>query len=152
MVVPLVLAALTLRRGAPGAPVLPGAFGALLALLLLQHLALGSEPLRFLKHPGPSPRLAVAQGVIRRIPADAPLAVTSQLAVHVPLRQQLYHFPGNASYDPALVDRARFILADRQRSTEESQAIDRLARDPGWRVVTDEGDFVLLERTGNVPR
>ena len=146
--VPLALAAPPARRRVPPPAFVPLACGALLGLMLLQHLALGSEAITFLKRPGPSPRLPAARGLIARVPPDAPLAVTSQLAPHVPLRQQLYHFPGNYSYDPALIDRARFVLADRRRDADERAAIARLAGDPAWRVVAEAGDFVLFERGG----
>lgn len=124
----------------------PLALAVLTGLMLLQYLALDSEVIRFLKQPGPSPRLAPARALIARIPPDAPLAVTSQLAIHVPLRQQLYHFPGNDSYDPALVARARYVLGDRWRSPEESAALDRLIQSGVWRVVAETSGFVLLER------
>ena len=144
--VPLGLLLLRYRRTA-AASVVPATLGALLGLMLLQHLALGSELLRFVKQPGPSPRLAPARQLIAQVPPDAPLAVTSQLAIHVPLRQQLYHFPGNDSYDPALVERAQYVLGDPQRDyPSERDAIERLVSQGRWRVVAEAGDFVLLER------
>lgn len=137
------------RAGAPRSPALAAILAGLLVLVALQHIGIGSEVLRFAKDPRPSPRLAAAQALIARIPADAPLAVTSQLGIHVPLRRDLYHFPGNSSYDPALVARARYILADRQRDfPRERDAIDALLRAGGWRVVAEANDFVLLERAG----
>ncbi|MFN8512569.1 MAG: hypothetical protein U0841_08270 [Chloroflexia bacterium] len=79
----------------------------LAALMALQHLGLGSEILRFVKNPGPDPRLAAAQELIARIPAaDAPLAVTSQLGIHVPMRRDLYHFPAIHQGPGALVGSA----------------------------------------------
>ncbi len=122
--------------------------GAVLALILLQHLAFVSEPIRFLQDPGPSPRLPAARRLIALVPADAPLAVTSQLAVHVPLRRGLYHFPGteDAAYDPAAVERACFILGDRRRSAREAREIARRIESGEWRVVAEEADFVVLER------
>jgi hypothetical protein len=127
--------------------VVPAVLVAVFGLMLLQHLALGSELLRFVKQPGPSPRLAPARQLIAQVPADAPLAVTSQLAIHVPMRQQLYHFPGNDSYDPALVERAQYILGDRKRDEpHERDAIERLVSEGRWRVVAEASDFVLLER------
>ena len=145
--VPLGLALLLRYRRATTGTAVPTVLVALFGLMLLQHLALGSELLRFVKQPGPSPRLAPARQLIAQVPADAPLAVTSQLAIHVPLRQQLYHFPGNDSYDPALVERAQYILGDRQRDEpRERDAIERLVSEGRWRVIAEASDFVLLER------
>lgn len=125
----------------------PLALTGLAILMLLQHLALGSEPLRFLKNPGPSPRLAAAQAVIALVPADAPLAVTSQLGIQVPMRRYLYHFPGNSSYDPALVARAAYVLGDRQRDDgREAADINALIKSGRWQIVADRSDFVLLHR------
>jgi uncharacterized membrane protein len=145
---PFVIGALLWRKARPGA-VLSLTLGGICVLMLLQHLALGSEPQLFLKNPRPSPRLKPAQALIARIPPGAPLAVTSQLAIHVPLRQELYQFPGNDSYDPALVDRARYVLGDRQRDNgHEAQDIAALVQSGKWRIVAEQSDFVLLERAG----
>ncbi len=145
---PLVIGALLLRRTRVSM-VLGATLGGLCLLMLLQHLALGSEPQRFLKNPRPSPRLAAAREIIALVPRDAPLAVTSQLGILVPIRQQLYHFPGNSSYDPALVASARYVIGDRQRDDRrETRDIDALISSGRWRVIADKDDFVLLEQIG----
>ena len=142
---PFAIAALLRRYPAPVA--LPLVVACLAALMALQHLGLGSEVLRFLKNPRPDPRLASAQALIARIPADAPLAVTSQLGIHVPLRQALYHFPGNSSYDPALVARADYVLADRLRDGgRENGDIEALIRTGRWRTIAEANNFILLEQ------
>ncbi len=83
----------------------------------------------FLHHSENAPRVAAADALIRLIPPDAPLAVTSLVATRVPLRRSLYEFPGNASYDPALVDCALYILGDRQRdAATEGSALDTLVQ------------------------
>lgn len=140
------LTGVLLRRYAANVAV-PLVVAGLAALMALQHLGLGSEILRFVKNPRPDPRLAAAQELIARIPADAPLAVTSQLGIHVPMRRDLYHFPGNSSYDPALVGSAQYVLADRQRDGgRENGDIERLLAGGGWRVVAEDNSFVLMER------
>jgi uncharacterized membrane protein len=145
VVAPLLIAVL-LRRYAANVAV-PLVMVGLAALMVFQHLGLGSEILRFVKDPRPDPRLAAAQALIARIPADAPLAVTSQLGIHVPMRRDLYHFPGNSSYDPALVDRAQYVLGDRLRDGgRENGDIERLLAGGGWRVVAEADNFVLMER------
>lgn len=135
-----------LRQRAPAPRAAVGVGGVLLFLMALQHVLMGSEAVRLLKQPRPSPRLPAARAVVAAVPADAPLAVTSQLGIHVPLRRELYAFPGNDLYDPALVQRARYVLGDRQRSPEESAAIDQLLTSGSWRLLREEGGFVLLER------
>lgn len=155
LLIPPILAAIVaaplalglLLRRYPAAPAVPLVIIGLAALMALQHLGLGSEILRFIKNPRPDPRLAPAQALIARIPPDAPLAVTSQLAIHVPLRQRLYHFPGNSSYDPALVARADYVLADRLRDNgREDAAIAALLGGGGWRIAAEAANFVLIER------
>lgn len=118
----------------------------LLLLVALQHVLMGSEIIRVLKHPGVSPRLVAARSLAAEIPRDAPVAVTSQLGLQVPMRQALYAFPGNDLYDPALVQRARYILGDRQRTSEENDTIERLLAGGDWRLLREESGFVLLER------
>ncbi|CAA9571882.1 MAG: hypothetical protein AVDCRST_MAG18-2072 [uncultured Thermomicrobiales bacterium] len=145
---PIIIAAL-LQRGARVGPTLTTTLGGLCVLMLLQHLALGSEPQRFLKDPRPSPRLAAAREIIALVPRDAPLAVTSQLGIWTPIRRELYHFPGNSSYDPALVARARYVIGDRQRDDgREAGDIAALINSGRWRIVAEQSDFVLLEQAG----
>lgn len=141
---PMLIALLLRRNAAAGLPLI---VAGLAVLMLLQHLGLGSEMLRFVKNPGPDPRLAAAQTLIARIPPDAPLAVTSQLGIHVPMRERLYHFPGNSSYDPALVAQADFVLADRLRDNgRENGDINALISTGRWRIVAEANNFVLAER------
>lgn len=146
LLIPLIIAALVaapfaigvLLRRYPARTALPLVVAGLAVLMALQHLGIGSEILRFLKDPRPDPRLASAQSLIAHIPADAPLAVTSQLGIHVPMRQTLYHFPGNSSYNPALVARADYVLADRLRDGgRENGDIEALIRTGKWRIVAD---------------
>ena len=145
---PLIIGAM-LWRGARRGLILATTVGGLCVLMLLQHLALGSEPQRFLKNPRPSPRLAAARQIIAQVPRDAPVAVTSQLGILTPMRQQLYHFPGNSSYDPALVARARYVIGDRQRDgRRENGDIEALIASGRWRVIAEQSDFVLLEQIG----
>ncbi len=147
LLAPLAVGA-ALRRDAQSRVGVPLILAGLAVLMAFQHLALGSEPQQFLKNPGPAPRLGAARALIALIPRDAPLAVTSQLGIHVPMRRELYHFPGNSSYDPALVERARYVLADRQRDNGREQGdIAALLRAGTWRIVAEQRDFVLLERT-----
>ncbi len=91
-------------------------------------------------------RVAAVDALIRLIPLDAPLAVTSLAATRVPLRRSLYEFPGNASYDPALVDCSMYILGDRRRDANaEGSALDSLVASGRWQLVKQQGDFELLE-------
>lgn len=146
LLAPLAIGAI-LQRWPRATRALPLTLGGLVVLMLLQQLALGSELLRFLKNPGPSPRLAAAQAVIALVPPDAPLAVTSQLGIQVPMRRYLYHFPGNSSYDPALVARAAYVIGDRQRDNgREAGDIDALVQSGRWQIVAERDDFVLLRQ------
>lgn len=93
-------------------------------------------------------RVAAVDSLLRFIPPDAPLAVTSLAATRVPLRRSLYEFPGNASYDPALVDCALYILGDRRRDEDtEGSALDGLVASGQWRLMAQQGDFEHLQHT-----
>ena len=127
------------------------ATGLVLLMLALSVLQQGyTRPNKlgeFLHHDENAPRVAAVDALIRLIPPDAPLAVTSLAATRVPLRRDLYAFPGNASYDPALVDCARYILGDRQRDEgSEGGILDDLVAGGRWGLVQNEGDFELLRR------
>jgi len=146
LLAPAALGAL-IQRWPQASRTVPVALAGLAVLMLLQHLTLGSEPLRFVKNPHASPRLAAAQAVIALVPPDAPLAVTSQLGIQVPMRRYLYHFPGNSSYDPALVARAAYVIGDRQRDNgREATDIAALVKSGRWQIIADRSDFVLLRQ------
>jgi hypothetical protein len=120
--------------------------GVLLLATGSQQAALGGPLPAYLRGYPPDPRAAAARQVLLALPPDAPVAVTSQLGPHVPMRRQLYYFPGNRAYDAAGVERARWVVADRRRTTNERAAIERLQASGQWRTVLDVQDYVLLER------
>ncbi|MCA1669947.1 MAG: DUF2079 domain-containing protein [Thermomicrobia bacterium] len=97
-------------------------------------------------------RVASADLLIAMIPQDAPLAVTSLLATRVPLRRDLYEFPGNEFYNPALIDRAQYVLGDRRRDNgTEGAALDKLTANGQWQLIKRQGDFELLHRIAPPP-
>jgi uncharacterized membrane protein len=124
--------------------------GLMLVATLSQHLVLGSPVLQYLRGYPAYPRQAGAQALLAQLPAEAPVAVTNLLAAHVPLRRQLYFFPGNRAYPPELVERADYIIGDRRPRDgdrlDEAGALDRLLASGRWRLVLQADDYQLLER------
>jgi hypothetical protein len=124
-----------------------------LALLLLA-VALGSQlvfrsPLISLAtRPRDDERIAFAHTLIERVPADAPLTVTSAFGAHVGARREFYFFPGGGLiYASELVERGRYLLADRHEIPPEYTArFAQLQHSLRWRTLVEERDFVLLER------
>src|SRR5262249_34151003 len=81
----------------------------------------------FIQHRNDPTRTPQVDVLIALIPKDAPLSVTSLAATRVPLRRYLYEYPGNEFYDPALIDRAVYVLGDRRRDGgTEGGEIDKL--------------------------
>ncbi|MGI8687724.1 MAG: DUF2079 domain-containing protein [Thermomicrobiales bacterium] len=159
-----ILAVATIARGThPLARAIPrlrvmarrNGHGAIAAGLVLLMLALSvmqqgyTRPNKlgdFLHQDDNAMRVAAVDSLMHFIPPDAPLAVTSLAATRVPLRRSLYEFPGNASYDPALVDCAFYVLGDRRRDADtEGSALDGLMASGQWRLVAQQGDFELLK-------
>ncbi len=92
--------------------------------------------------------------LITMIPPDAPLAVTNLAAVRVPVRRDLYQFPGDRYYNPALIDRAEYVLGDRIQGRtrgEEGELLDQLAQNGQWMLIKRQGDFMLLRRIAPPP-
>lgn len=104
----------------------------------------------FAKHHTESGRTPQADVLIALIPRDAPLAVTSLAGTRVPLRRALYEFPGNEFYDPALIDKAEYVLGDRRRG-DEGTVLDQLKANGQWQLVKRQGDFELLHRIAPPP-
>lgn len=125
---------------------------ALVALMLVatasQHALLGSPLIPFLRGYPPYPRASAAQQILAQLPPTAPAAITNLLAAHVPLRRQLYFFPGNRAYASTLIQQADWIVGDRraQSTLDEAGALDRLVASGAWRVVAEADGLVLLER------
>lgn len=132
-----------------------GLTGLLLLATLSQHavatthrqvVGAPSPLVEYLRGYRPYERAAAARQVLEALPRSGPVAVTSELAPHVPLRRQLYYFPGNRAYSPALVEQARWVIGDRRRTLGERAAVERLLAGGAWRKVLDVDDYVLLER------
>lgn len=123
-----------------------GLIGLLLLATLSQQMALGAPLAAYLRGYRPYERAAAVRQVLAALPAGGPVAVTSEVAPHVPLRRQLHFFPGNRAYSPALANDARWVIGDRRRSPAERVAIERLLASGAWRRILDVDDYVLLER------
>ncbi len=92
-------------------------------------------------------RIALAHEMLQLVPPDASLSITSTLGPHAARREQLYFFPGNVIYPPAIATNGQYLLAD----TTEIPAPDQprfaaVLQDPVWQVRAQRGDFILLER------
>ena len=91
--------------------------------------------------------IADAHAMIALVPADAALSATSTLGPHVARREQLYFFPGNVIYPPAIATNGDYILADRNEIPAADQPLfQAVLNSPDWRIVAERGDFILLER------
>jgi uncharacterized membrane protein len=126
---------------------------ALVALMLvcsmIQQETVNSPVQSFLLHHTPNPRAAAGRALIRQVPSSAPLAITQKLAGDTPDRRYIYSFPGDPEYhDPALIDRADYLIGDEQLSAPESDAIARYRANPAWEVVDERGGFILMHRKG----
>jgi len=113
----------------------------------IQQLTIASPVLSYVFHHEPSARADAGRALIAQVPHDAPLAITQKLAGNTPDRRYVYSFPGDPLYhSPALVDRADYLIGDKQLSDFEQQSIARYRADPAWQVVDERGGFVLMRR------
>jgi len=97
-------------------------------------------------------RVAALNAAITLIPNDAPLSVTNLASARVPMRRYIYLFPGDRYYDPALINRAEYVLGDRAQSHgTEAALLDRLAANGQWEVLGRPGDFEVLHRIAAAP-
>ncbi len=137
--------------------VLPSALVAILLLLsVVQQATLNPNRIGQAIHNRHNPRIASRvtslHAAIKLIPNDAPLAVTNLAADRVPMRRYIYFFPGDQYYDPALINRAAYVLGDRTQSNgTEAMLLDRLAANGQWEVIGRPGDFEVLHRIATPP-
>ncbi len=97
-------------------------------------------------------RVASLHAAITLIPNDAPLSVTNLAADRVPMRRYIYFFPGDQYYDPALINRAEYVLGDRaQGNGTEATLLDHLAANGQWEEIGRPGDFEVLHRVAAAP-
>ena len=125
--------------------------GAILGLLLIgviANITLNNVVKTAISNREPSQRAADARAIIAQIPADAALAASTFLAPHVAQRQQLYFFPGNNSYPAEYVDKAEYLVADRNPPSDKNwvlPALESYLNHLDWTIVAERGDFVLLQ-------
>jgi hypothetical protein len=94
-------------------------------------------------------RVRDARSILTQVPPDAAVAASSFLAPHLAQREQLFFFPGNASYPQAYIERADYLVADMQSpgmKPAERALLNEYLRRPDWQLVARQGDFVLLEQ------
>lgn len=121
--------------------------GVMLLCSFVQQETVNSPVQSYLLHHRANPRAAAGRALIRQVPARAPLAITQKLAGDAPDRRFVYSFPGDPLYhDPALVDRADYLIGDEQLSAPEQAAIARYRADPAWEVVDERGGFILMRK------
>lgn len=125
----------------------PACAALLIAAALGSQLVLRSPLIHLATRPRDVERITTAHAFMARLPADAPLSVTSTLAPHLARRQELYFFPGNVIYPPELADQGRYLLADlREVPPENMPRLQQLRQSSTWQLVAEQDDFVLLER------
>jgi hypothetical protein len=132
------------------------AAGLVLCMLMLSAFQFAytqpNKVVTFIEHRNDPTRAPQVDVLIAMVPKDAPLAVTSLAATRVPLRRYLYEFPGNEFYDPALIDKADYVLGDRRRDgSTEGAVLDTLKANGQWQLVKRQGDFELLHRIAPPP-
>ncbi len=121
--------------------------GAMLLCSLVQQETVNSPVQSYLLHHQANPRAAAGRALIRQVPDNAPLAITQKLAGNTPDRRSIYSFPGDPEYhDPALIDRADYLIGDEQLSTPEQDAIAQYRANPAWEVVDERGGFILMRK------
>jgi uncharacterized membrane protein len=106
-----------------------------------------NQVLNALKHPESQARIEAANQLIAMVPADAPVAASSGLGAHMGRRQELYFYPGGASYPAALVDKAHYLLVDVQGADENFLAnLDKVKVEGKWTQVTQAQDYILFKK------
>lgn len=120
---------------------------ALLAGMLVACLTMNNVALSLYRNHEPPERVRQAQAILALVPPDAAVAASSFLAPHLAQRQQLFFFPGNASYPKEYIDRAEYLVADSAapKAAERELLNDYIGR-PNWQLVAREGAFVLLRK------
>lgn len=92
-------------------------------------------------------RQNAAHRIMAQIPANASVAASSFLAPHLAQREQLYFFPGTASY-PFLPERVEYVAADLQldNSVHAQKILAVLMADTQWQVIARDTDYLLVQR------
>jgi len=141
----------------PSVLVMPSALVVVLLLLsAVQQATISPNHIGQAIHNRHNPRIAnrvnSLHAAIKLIPNDAPLSVTNLAADRVPMRRYIYFFPGDQYYDPALINRAEYVLGDRAQSNgAEAALLDHLAANGQWAVIGRPGDFEVLHRIAAAP-
>jgi uncharacterized membrane protein len=85
------------------------------------------------------------RALIAKIPADAPLAISSLWAASVPPRQGLWVLLNRVLYSTNPTAKAQYIFAN-LRNQEEADIVLFIRTDPNWEEVGQGGEYILLKR------
>lgn len=111
------------------------------------QLVLRSPLINLATRPRDIERIATAYELMRQVPEDAALSVTSTLGPHMARRRELYFFPGNVIYPPELADQGEYLLADLREVPPEGQPLLQQVRQSNdWHTLIEKDEFVLMQR------
>jgi uncharacterized membrane protein len=139
------------RKRRPG--LLGGALGILVGANLLMHLAWPVPTWRYLTLAVPTPRARWAEGIVRKIPADARVAACSGVAPRLAQREYLYLFPPAplAFYNDRGLREADYIVADSIGGAYDAR-VTQLRTNLAFEKVAERERFVLYRRRSFVER
>ncbi len=98
-------------------------------------------------------RWEAAIPLLAQIPADAPVAVGSLLAPHLPPRPGLWLLQADPHYSLHPLDAAQYAIADINFSEPKQKTLlDQIKADPAtWQFVDQKQGYVLYKRLTKVP-
>ena len=123
---------------------------ALVGLVGLTNIPLRNPVISSLRNPESAARVALMERMRAQIPPEAKVAATSFLAPHLLPREELYYIPGGKMHHQA--DEADYVFIDTRASGLRAEAargndiLGRLLADPGWEIVDQADDLILLRK------
>lgn len=96
---------------------------------------------------------ANSEALLREIPADAPLAISSLFATQVPMRQQLWLLQTEPLYSVDPLKKAEYAFVDEHTLNFKNPSLAQAAQNQyienllhNWQVVDSRGSYILLKR------
>ncbi len=96
----------------------------------------------------PRSDLAAGEALLKEIPPDAPLAISSLWADHVPMRQGLWLLGIRNLYSTHPTLKAQYVFVDQKQSTtpDDAALINTLVHSLDWQTIDAQGAYILLKR------
>lgn len=92
-------------------------------------------------------RWEIGQTMLKKVPNDAPIAITNLWAIQIEPRRGLWYFAKRNLYSLHPAQAAQYVFADTSRpDSDETRFVEELLQQNDWQIIANQAGYALLKR------